>query len=53
MGRVTNQQTSGPSGLQNLLGLAAVGGGLYKNLGGSQGIGNLWDSASNWLSGGG
>jgi hypothetical protein len=33
MGRVTNQQTSGPSGFQNLLGLAAVGGGLYKNLG--------------------
>lgn len=53
MGRVTNQQTSGPSTFQNLLGLAAVGGGLYQNLGGSQGIGNLWDSASNWLSGGG
>ena len=35
MGRVTNQQTSGPSGFQNLLGLAAVGGGLYKNLGGT------------------
>jgi hypothetical protein len=33
MGRVTNQQTSGPSFLQNALGLAAVGGGLYKNLG--------------------
>jgi len=33
MGRVTNQQTSGPSNFQNALGLAAVGGGLYKNLG--------------------
>jgi hypothetical protein len=41
MGRVTNQQTSGPSGLQNLLGLAAVGGGLYKNLGGTW-LNNLW-----------
>jgi hypothetical protein len=37
--------------LQNVLGLAAVGGGLYKNLGGQQGIGNLWNSASNWLRG--
>jgi hypothetical protein len=33
LGRVTNQQTSGPTGFQNALGLAAVGGGLYKNLG--------------------
>lgn len=33
MGRITNQQTSGPSTFQNLLGLAAVGGGLYQNLG--------------------
>jgi len=33
LGRVTNQQSSGPSGFQNALGLAAVGGGLYKNLG--------------------
>jgi hypothetical protein len=32
-----------------LLGLAAVGGGLYKNLGGSTGISNLWNS--NWLGG--
>jgi hypothetical protein len=37
--------------LQNLLGLAAVGGGLYKNLGGSTGVSNLWNGASNWLSG--
>ena len=33
LGRVTNQQSSGPTGFQNALGLAAVGGGLYKNLG--------------------
>jgi hypothetical protein len=51
LGRVTNQQSSGPSGFQNALGLAAVGGGLYKNLGGQQGISNLWNSASNWLAG--
>ena len=54
LGRVASQTTSGTadtSTLQNLLGLAAVGGGLYKNLGGQQGIGNLWNSASNWLSG--
>jgi hypothetical protein len=37
------------SGLQNLLGTAATVGGLYKNLGGSTGIGNLWNSGSNWL----
>jgi hypothetical protein len=41
---------SGPSGFQNLLGGAATLGGLYKNLGGSTGIGNLWNSGSNWLS---
>jgi len=55
MGRVGSQTTSGSqdtSTLQNVLGLAAVGGGLYKNLGGSEGVGNLWNSASNWLSGG-
>lgn len=33
LGRVTSQQSSGPSNFQNALGLAAVGGGLYKNLG--------------------
>ena len=53
LGRVTNQQSSGPSNFQNALGLAAVGGGLYKNLGGSTGISNLWNSGANWLSGGG
>ena len=55
LGRVGQQTTSGTqdtSTLQNVLGLAAVGGGLYKNLGGAEGVGNLWNSASNWLSGG-
>lgn len=33
MGRVTNQQTSGPTTLQNILGTAAVAGGVYQNLG--------------------
>lgn len=54
LGRVGQSTSSGSqdtSTLQNVLGLAAVGGGLYKNLGGQQGIGNLWNSASNWLSG--
>jgi len=54
LGRVGQSTASGSadtSTLQNLLGIAAVGGGLYKNLGGQQGIGNLWNSASNWLSG--
>jgi hypothetical protein len=54
LGRVASQTTSGAadtSTLQNVLGLAAVGGGLYKNLGGSTGISNLWNSGSNWLSG--
>jgi hypothetical protein len=54
LGRVGQSTASGSadtSSLQNLLGLAAVGGGLYKNLGGQQGIGNLWNSASNWLGG--
>jgi len=53
LGRVG--QTTGasePSTLQNILGAAATAGGLYKNLGGQQGISNLWNSASNWLSGG-
>ena len=55
LGRVANQTTSGAadtSTLQNALGLAAVGGGLYKNLGGSTGISNLWNSGTNWLTGG-
>jgi hypothetical protein len=54
LGRVASSTTSGTqdtSMLQNALGLAAVGGGLYKNLGGQQGISNLWNSASNWLAG--
>jgi len=55
MGKVGSQTTSGAadtSTLQNVLGLAAVGGGLYKNLGGSTGISNLWNSGTNWLTGG-
>ena len=55
LGRVGQSTTSGAadtSTLQNVLGLAAVGGGLYKNLGGSTGISNLWNSGSNWLNGG-
>jgi len=52
VGQSTQTGTTDTSTLQNVLGLAAVGGGLYKNLGGSTGIGNLWDSASNWLTGG-
>jgi hypothetical protein len=55
LGRVASSTTSGAadtSTLQNVLGLAAVGGGLYKNLGGSTGISNLYNSASNWLTGG-
>ncbi len=54
LGRVASSTSSGTadtSTLQNLLGMAAVGGGLYKNLGGQQGISNLWNSASNWLNG--
>ena len=55
LGRVASSTTSGAadtSTLQNVLGLAAVGGGLYKNLGGSTGISNLWNSGTNWLTGG-
>ena len=54
LGRVASSTTSGTqdtSNLQNLLGLAAVGGGLYKNLGGSTGIGNITSGVSNWLNG--
>ena len=56
LGRVASSTTSGAadtSALQNLLGIAAVGGGLYKNLGGQTGISNLWNSGANWLGGGG
>jgi hypothetical protein len=54
LGRVGQSTSSGSadtSNLQNLLGIAAVGGGLYKNLGGSTGIGNLFGTSS-WLGGG-
>jgi len=44
IGGVINQQTSGPSTFQNLLGLAAVGGGLYQNLG--------RPNIGNWFTGG-
>ena len=47
----TQSGTADTSTLQNVLGTAATLGGLYKNLGGSTGIGNLWNSGSNWLSG--
>lgn len=52
LGRVGESRTSGAadtSTLQNVLGLAAVGSGVYKNLGGSTGISNLWNSGTNWL----
>lgn len=51
VGQSTQSGASDVSTLQNLLGIAAVGGGLYKNLGGSTGISNLWNGASNWLGG--
>ena len=54
LGRATTTTQGGyqdTSTLQNVLGTAATLGGLYRNLGGAQGIGNLWNSASNWLSG--
>ena len=47
----TQSGTSDTSTLQNVLGTAATIGGLYKNLGGATGIGNLWNAGSNWLSG--
>jgi hypothetical protein len=52
LGRVGQTTASGAadtSAFQKLLGTAAVTGGLYKNLGGSTGISNLWNSGSNWL----
>jgi hypothetical protein len=54
LGRVASSTTSGAadtSTLQNILGTAATAGGLYKNLGGSTGISNLWNSGANWLRG--
>ena len=41
--------TSGASGWQNLLGGAATAAGIYKTLGGTQGLSNI----GNWLTGGG
>ena len=52
VGQSTQSGSADTSTLQNLLGIAAVGGGLYKNLGGSTGINNLWNSGANWLTGG-
>lgn len=40
--------TSSPSGWQNLLGGAATAAGIYKNIGGAQGVSQL----GNWLTGG-
>ena len=45
----TQTGSADTSNLQNLLGIAAVGGGLYKNLGGASGISNLTSGISNWL----
>jgi len=52
LGRVGSTTASGAadtSTLQKVLGTAATAGGLYKNLGGSTGISNLWNSGRNWL----
>lgn len=54
LGRSTTQTQSGyadTSMLQNILGTAAIGGGLYKNLGGQAGISSLWNSISNRFGG--
>jgi len=51
LGRVVNQQSSGPTNFQNALGLAAVGGGLYRNLG-SPDLSYLNPYNSNFLGGG-
>lgn len=47
----TQSGTTDTSSLQNVLGTAATLGGLYKNLGGSTGISNLWNSGTGWLGG--
>ena len=47
----TQSGSADTSTLQNVLGTAATFGGLYKNLGGSTGISNLWNAGSNWLGG--
>jgi hypothetical protein len=45
----TQTGSADTSNLQNLLGMAAVGGGLYKNLGGASGISNLTSGITNWF----
>ena len=55
MGNLRSHTTSGTadtSTMQNLLGAAAVAGGLYQNLGGSAGISDLYNTGKNWLTGG-
>jgi hypothetical protein len=47
----TQSGSADTSNLQKVLGTAATVGGLYKNLGGSTGISNLWNAGSNFLSG--
>ena len=49
VGQSTSSGTADTSTLQNILGGAATLGGLYKNLGGSKGISDLWTSGTNWL----
>lgn len=54
LGRATTTTQAGyqdTSGLQNLLGTAATIGGLYRNLGGSTGVSNLWNAGRNFLTG--
>lgn len=55
MATLKSQTTSGAadtSTLQNVLGTAATLGGLYKNVGGSTGVSNLYNGLSGWLGGG-
>ena len=53
VGQSTQSGSSDTSTFQNLLGLAAVGGGLYRNVGGQTGINNILSGTSSWLGGGG
>ena len=46
----TQSGTSDTSTLQNVLGTAATFGGLYKNVGGSAGVRDLYNYGRNWLS---
>ena len=48
----TQAGTTDTSTLQNVLGTAATLGGLYRNVGGSTGVSNLYNGLSNWLGGG-